>query len=53
MPLQLTKKIILIILIIITILSICLNIYLVLENKRLTEKMEGYADALGELESIQ
>ena len=35
------RKIIFIILIIITLLSICLNVYLVLENKRLTEKIEG------------
>ena len=44
------RKIIFIILIIITLLSICLNVYLVLENKRLTEKMEGLADRLGEIE---
>ena len=47
------RKIILIILIMITLLSLCLNVYLVLENKKLTEQIEGFADALGELESIQ
>ncbi len=47
------SKIIIIILIIITLLSLCLNVYLVLENKRITEKWEGAEDALGELESIQ
>lgn len=47
------SKIVIIILIIITLLSLCLNVYLVLENKRITEKWEGAEDALGELESIQ
>jgi hypothetical protein len=46
-------KIIIIILIIITLLSLCLNVYLVLENRRITERWEGAEDALGELESIQ
>ena len=30
-------------------LSLCLNVYLVLENKRLTEKIEGLSDRLGEI----
>ena len=47
------RKTLLIILIIISLLSLCLNVYLVLENKRITEKWEGAEDALGELESIQ
>ena len=47
------RKIIFIILVIITLLSLCLNVYLVLENRRITEKWEGAEDALGELESIQ
>jgi len=42
------SKIIIIILIIITLFSLCLNVYLVLENKRITAEMEGYADRLGE-----
>jgi hypothetical protein len=47
------RKIIFIILIMIILLSLCLNVYLGLENKRITEKWEGAEDALGELKSIQ
>jgi hypothetical protein len=46
-------KIILIILIIISLLLGTLLVLEKIENKRLTEKIEGYTDALGELESIQ
>jgi len=47
------SKIVIIILIIITLLSLCLNVYLVLESKRITERWEGAEDMLGELKSIQ
>jgi uncharacterized protein YpmB len=47
------SKIIIIILIIISLLLGTLLVLEKIENKRLTEKMEGYADAIGELESIQ
>ena len=47
------NKIIIIILIIISLLLGTLLVLEKIENKKLTEEMEGYADALGELESIQ
>ena len=47
------RKIILIILIIITLLLGILLVLEKMENKRLTEKIEGLSDELGELKSIQ
>ena len=47
------RKIVFIILIITTLLLGVLFVIEKIENKRLIEKIEGYADALGELESIQ
>jgi hypothetical protein len=47
------SRIVIIVLIIITLLSVSLNVYLLVENKRITEKWEGAEDMLGELKSIQ